>query len=482
MIYLIILLFFIISIILIITIKSKSLANTLTVVNSLIVIASSIYLFIQVTFPISFLSNDYVLIDALSLYEILITGVIFFLAAIYAKGYVSLLIKENELRESNIRIFYLAYNLLLISTIGVFVSNNMALLWIFAEITTILSAVLIVILNAKENIVAAIKYIFITSTAMLFSLVGLVFLFAASKTAGIESTLNWNELMQVAGQINPQLLLFSFVFIFIGFAAKSGIVPFHAWLPPSHAKAASDVSVLLSSVVLNIGIYAIIRIYALINPTIYGHIASNVLLIFGIITVGIAGFSMLVRRNLKKLIAFSSIENMGFILIGIAVGNLFWVLFYILAHALTKALLFFSAGIIHRQYDSVKVGEIRNVLKLQPLASFGLIIGSIAIIGTPLFPIFIPKFFIIASLAKLSLILTFIVLLFILIAAGSFVWFIIRILTEQGNEPKKYIIFLSMKLPIIILIILLVIIGVYLPESLFNILNLIASQLGFGGV
>jgi len=454
----------------------------LTIANSLIVIAASGYLFAYRASPIILLSNNYVLIDALSLYEILITGVIFFLASLYAKGYVSLLVKENELRESNLIIFYFAYNLLLISTIGVFVSNNLALLWIFAEITTILSAVLIVILNAKDNIIAAIKYIFITSTAMLFSLVGLVFLFAASKSAGIESTLNWNELLQAAGQINPQLLLFSFVLIFIGFAAKSGIVPFHAWLPPSHSKAASDVSVLLSSVVLNIGIYAIIRIYSLINHTSYGQTASSVLLTFGIITVGIAGFSMLVRRNLKKLIAFSSIENMGFMLIGIAVGNIFWTLFYVLAHALTKALLFFSAGIIHRQYESVKVGEVRNALKLQPLASLGLAIGSIAIIGTPLFPIFIPKFFIIASLSKLSFILAFVVLLSLLIAAGSFVWFIVRILTEQGNSPEKYPIFISMKLPIAILIILLFILGVYLPPILSNVLNVIASQLGFGGL
>ncbi|MDD2777548.1 MAG: proton-conducting transporter membrane subunit [Methanocellales archaeon] len=482
MIYGIILLFFILSFIIIILAKSNALINILTIFNSLIAIVTPIYLFVYAALPISLLSNNYVSIDALSLYEILIAGVIFFLASIYAKGYVFLLVKENELKESNIKLFYLAYNLLFISTIGVFVSNNLALLWIFAEITTIISAVLIVVLNAKENIIAAIKYIFITSTAMLFSLVGLVFLFAASKSAGIEPTLNWNELLQVAGQISPQLLLFSFVLIYIGFAAKSGIVPFHAWLPPSHAKAASDVSVLLSSVVLNIGIYAIIRMYSLIHPTIYGQTASNVLLVFGIITVGIAGFSMPVRRNIKKLIAFSSIENMGFILIGVAVGNLFWTLFYVLAHALTKALLFFSAGIIHRQYGSVKVGEIRNVLKLQPLAATGLIIGSIAIIGTPLFPIFIPKFFIIASLSKVSLSLAFILLMFILIAASSFVWFILRIVTEQGNTPEKYPIFINMKMPIVILIIMLLLLGVYMPKILFDFLNVISSQLGFGGL
>ena len=473
---------FITTIILILLTRSRSIMNLLTIINSLIVIFFSIYLKIY-TNQLLLLANNYLFIDALSIYELLITGTIFLLAAIYARGYVSLLIKEKELKESLVKLFYVAYNLLLISVVGVFVSNNFALLWIFAELSTIFSVILIVVLNAKENIIAAIKYVFITSTAMLFSFAGIILLFAASKTTNIGATLNWNELLEVAGQINPKLLLFSFVLIFIGFAAKSGIVPFHGWLPPSHGKAASDVSVLLSSVVLNIGVYAIIRMFSIINQSIYARSATNILLIFGIVTVGIAGFSMLVRRNLKKLIAFSSIENMGFLLIGVAVGNLFWTLFYMLAHALTKALLFFSAGIIHRQYESMKIGEIRDALKLQPLASIGLIIGSLAIIGTPLFPIFIPKFFILASLSKVSWILTIIVLLFLLVAAGSYIWFIIRILTEQAPSEiklEKYAIFKTMKIPIIILIIILILLGLFLPEFLSNLLNNIVTQLRMG--
>ncbi|VVB77817.1 F(420)H(2) dehydrogenase subunit M [uncultured archaeon] len=458
--------------------RSRKTMNYVTVLHSLSIILIYSYLLLRFNLPISVLKNNYLMLDAFSIYEILIAGIIFLLAAIYAEGYIKSLIHEKEFNKTNIKLFYLSYNFLLFSMVLVFSSNNLALLWIFAEITTILSATLIVTLNAKENIVAAMKYVFITSTAMLFSFIGLIFLFAASKSVNGVSTLNWDVLFSISQQISPQLLFFSFIFMFIGFAAKSGIVPFHTWLPPSHSKAASDVSALLSGVVLNIGIYAIIRMYVLIAPTSMGPAASIILMIFGILTVAVASLSMLVRTNLKKLIAYSSVENMGFMLIGIALGNMFWVLYYILAHALVKALLFFSAGIIHRQSGSMKAGNIKDILKLQPLACFGLIIGSIAIIGTPLFPIFFPKFYILTSLAQSSLLLCLLVLFFLFVAAGSFIWLIINLTTFQGKEKiEKYRIYLSMKIPIIILIVILFILGVYFPQGLQNLLKIITLKL-----
>jgi len=459
--------------------SSFKIINYITIFHSLFIILLSIYLFLKVQLPVTFLENNYILLDILSLYEIFITGVIFFFASVYAGGYIECLINDNELSKKNVKLFYLVYNALLFMMILVFSSNNLSLLWIFAEITTILSAILIVTLNAKDNILAAMKYVFITSTAMLFSFIGLIFLYSASNHAGSIGTLNWNELMLISQQIPPQLLIFSFVFIFIGFAAKSGIVPFHTWLPSVYAKSPSDVSVLLSGAIHNVGLYAIIRAYTLIAPTSMGNTASLIMLIFGILTIGVASLSMIVRTNLKKLIAFSSIETMGFMLIGIALGNIFWVLYFMLANALIKAVLFFSAGIIHRQYNSVRVGDINNIFKLQPLAAVGLIIGSIAIIGTPLFPIFMPKFYILASLIKISIISVVFVLLFLLIAVSGYVWLIIRLVTQQGKTKDRYFVYLSMKMPIIILIICLLILGVYFPQPLADTLNLITLQLGF---
>ena len=285
--------------------------------------------------------------------------------------------------------------MLLLVLVLAFFSDNLALFWILAELTTILSAMLVAILSARENIDAAIKYIFIASASMLFSFVGLIFLFETSRSVLGTGTLNWTILMQHAGTFPAGMMVAAFALVFIGYAAKSGIFPFHTWLPDAHAKAPSAVSAILSAVLLNVGIYGIIRVYAIVHQTPAAATLSPMLALFGFLTVGIAALSMLPQKNLKKLIAFSSIENMGILLIGIALSTpvaIFWVLFHIMAHSLTKASLFFSSGILHRQYRSRlstdTVDDIRDVFRFQPLAAWGIIIGGLAIIGTPFFPLF----------------------------------------------------------------------------------------------
>ncbi len=146
--------------------------------------------------------------------------------------------------------------------------------------TTILSAVLIVALSAKENITAALKYIFIASTAMLFSVIGIIILFALSKQTLGEGTLNWNELMQAAVLMNPKYFSFAFAFIFIGFASKAGIAPFHTWLPQAHARAPSMISAVLSGVLLNCGLFGIIRLFAVAHQTDSWKVISIIILVF----------------------------------------------------------------------------------------------------------------------------------------------------------------------------------------------------------
>ena len=208
------------------------------------------------------------------------------------------------------------------------------------------------------------------------------------------------------------------------------------------------------------------------------------LIIFGVITIAIAAFSMLARENIKKLIAFSSVEHMGLILLGIGLGTpvvLFWVLFHILGHALTKSLLFFSAGILRQQYHSNRYLDMKNVLALQPLASAGIIIGSVAVIGTPMFPLFLSKFYILSELAGFSGWLLFIVLLLLLMVAASFALFMVRTFSQAGTDEAqvRYRASLSMKFSIIAQVGLLVALGVFFPLGLANMLKNIVASLGF---
>lgn len=459
------------------------LLNLLTLAHAVITLSLTIFALSSLSLPQFYLSGRYLFIDSLSVYEVLIASFVFLLAALYAQGYVRSLLRAREINRENLKLFYGAFNLLLVVIVFAFFANNLALFWILVELTTIISAILIVTLNAKENILAALKYVFTASSAMLFSFIGILLVFAMTKQVLGAGTLNWNELLAQASALPSPLFTLAFVLMFVGFAAKAGIAPFHTWLPPAHAKAPSVVSTLLSAVLLNIGIYGILRIYSIAHQTASVRAASLTLIVFGIFTMGVAAFSMLSRENIKKLIAFSSIEHMGMMIIGIGLGTplaLFGVLFYTLGHSLIKSLLFFSSGILHRQFGSDKFYDMKNVFKSQPLAAAGVIMGGTAIIGTPVFPLFSAKLSILIGLGEVSGWLLFLVLLLILIVAASFAIFIVRTCcqTSDTEAARQYQAPWNMKLPVVVLMALIVALGLFVPRGLSGMLNDIVTSLG----
>jgi len=456
-----------------------------------ILLAGYVLLFQQVPVSSFLIGSQFFFMDHFGLYEVLIASVIFTCAAVYARGYVESLLGSRELEKGSLRLFYASWTLLLFVLVLAFFSDNLALFWIFAELTTILSAMLVAILSARENIDAAIKYIFIASASMLFSFVGLIFLFETSRTVLGAGTLNWTVLMQHATAFPAGMMVAAFALVFIGFAAKSGIFPFHTWLPEAHAKAPSAVSAVLSAVLLNVGMYGIIRVWAIVHQTPAAATIALVMGLFGFFTVGIAAFSMLPQKNIKKMIAFSSVENMGFLLIGTAVSTpvaIFWVIFHIMAHAFTKAGLFFSAGILHRQYRSRlasdAVDDIRDVFQYQPFAAWGIIIGGLAIIGTPFFPAFFSEVFILIQLGGVSLPALLLLLALLFIAAASLGYFVMTSFSRVSApgtpmEIEPYATPLTMKIPVLFLLALIICLGILFTGQEISFFDQIVRELMF---
>ena len=474
--------------VLLLTVVSKShrTMNILSIILPASYLVLTLFTLVYAAIPTYSLGGNYFLVDHLSLYEILISAFLFLLAALYSRGYIEGSIEIHEMDRSSLKLFYLAFNLLLMAITYAFFADNLALFWILAELTTAFSAVLIVILNAPKNIGATLKYVFITSTCMLFSFIGLILIFTLTENNFGAGTLNWSSLMSIASTLSPAIMFAAFIFTFVGFAAKSGIVPFHAWLPSAHSKAPAPVSAILSGCVTSVGIYGIIRVYTIASQTSELPKISWFLIGFGLISMVIAALTMLNQVNLKKLIGYSTVENMGFLLVGLGIGTplaLFWMLFYTLAHAFTKASLFFSAGILHHQYKSVRMEHIRNVFKFQPLAAWSLILGTIAIIGMPLSAIFLPKLSILLESAKLSPFLLLGLLIVFLFVAGAFGIFMIKLLSKKEEDTpgvKRYEASLGMKIPIVILLVTVFALGVFFPQQLTNLLNSIVSELKIG--
>lgn len=433
------------------------------------------------------------MVDHLNLFLMLITGIIFTCASIYAVGYIGGLVKAGELDRRSLKIFYIGYSFLLLATTLAFYAPNVAQFWIFAELTTVFSALLVAILAVKDTIDASLKYIFVCSTSMLFSFIGIIFLFELMrKTSGTGGgTLDWQTILAVAPHCDSRMLGIVSIFFFIGFAAKSGIVPLHTWLPEAHAKAPSSVSAVLSGVILNIGIYGILRMTGIIHQTGISGQISLLLLIFGMITISVACFSMLRQKGTKQLIAFSSIENMGFLLLASGIGTpvaIFWMLFHMMGHSFVKAGLFFSAGILHRQYRSpTHKGEdrIADIFRLQPFAAATFIIGCVAITGTPLFPLFLSKFGILLEAGKISMYIPLIVLLLFAVAAAAIFRFILHTIGDRytdGEEPLPYVVPGWMKAPVVFLLILSGIVGIMMLPGEEAFLLAAVHDIGMSGM
>ncbi len=472
--------------VLLLTIASKShrTINLLSIVLPASYVALVLFTVAYNTLPSYLFDGEYFFVDHLGIFEVLITAVLFLLAALYARGYIEGSISMGEMSRVNLKLFYVAFDLLLVVITYAFFSNNLALFWILAELTTAFSAVLVVILNAPKNIGATLKYVFITSTCMLFSFIGLILIFTLTESALGAGTLTWSTLMTYATALSPGILFAAFLFTFVGFAAKSGVVPFHAWLPSAHSKAPAPVSAILSGSITSVGIYGIIRMYAIVAQTSEAAKVSIFLVAFGAVSMAVAALTMLNQVNLKKLIGYSTVENMGFLLVGLGIGTpvaVFWMLFYTLAHAFTKASLFFSAGILHHQFESVRMERIKNAFKLQPFACWSLILGAIAIIGMPATAIFLPKLSILFESAGMSPLLLIGLLLIFLFATAAFGVFLIKLLArtdDNAGETKRFKVPLTMKIPIIALLATVFVLGVFFPQQLTDFIKTIVTELG----
>ena len=460
--------------------------SLLGVVHPVLSLILTLYLIVS---PSVWAESSFFLIDHMSLFVMLITSIIFSAASIYAVGYIDGLVRSGDLEKGSLRIFYFGFSLLLAVTTMAIFTPNIALFWICAELTTVLSALLIAILALRATIDASLKYIFICSTSMLFSFIGIIFLFEAVRNKTGVGSLEWKEILHEAAGLDSGMVFIAFVFFFIGFAAKSGIVPFHTWLPEAHAKAPSAVSAVLSGAILNVGMYGILRMTGIMQGTeVFGQV-SVLLIVFAMITMSVACLSMLRQKKLKSLIAFSSIENMGFIMLGIGIGSpvaLFWALFHMLGHSCIKAGLFFSAGILHRQYKiPTRTGEdeIGDLFLLQPFAAVTLMAGCAALIGMPLFPLFLSKVGILLASAEVSVLIPALVLLLFACAGVALVRYYLSVMAVRfppGEGPVPYQAPLSMNLPIVLLLLLSIGIGTVMIPGEEAFLAAAVADLGFG--
>ena len=412
--------------------------------------------------------------DSIGLYFFSIMSIVFAGVSVYSIFY----FKEHDLSPKKESVFTSEILFFVVAMTGVILATHLALLWVFVEATTLTSALLIYFEKKKSSLEAAWKYVYICSVGIALAFVGIILLSVGSKSIG---SLFFQDLYNHALEINPFWLKIAFAFIFIGFGTKIGVAPIHAWLPDAHSEAPSPVSALLSGTLLNSAFLGLVRVQEIF---IHAHLESFTNFIFiltGFLSLLVSSVFMLRIKNYKRMLAYSSIENMGILFIGVSLGQFgfFAVMLHALSHSLSKASLFLTSGNILHLYKSKKIEDVKGLLVKDPRTGWFWIVSSLSILGMPPFPAFLSKFLIIQALWMNGLtwlaIPFFLFLVIISYGMGNAVFkmsFGKPLIEGKENQNLSYVAYI----PQLVILVILLIIGTYMPNQILAFIN---SAAGF---
>ncbi len=341
-------------------------------------------------------------VDALSGVLLLLLGVVGLAAVLYSVDYLGWEDSPHALSLPRLRRYHSFLLLFLFTMFVVAEANDLGLLWIAMEGTTLVSAVLVGFYHNRRSIEASWKYLVICSVGLVFALFGTLLLYLASGAVSGPSgaTLEWTRLMQVAPKLDPGLVRLAIVFLFIGYGTKAGLAPMHTWLPDAHSESPTPVSAMLSAGLLKCAIFALVRVNAITSRMPGFTFTTWLFLGFGLLSVVLASLFILVQRDLKRLLAYSSVEHIGIISIGIGFGGvlgLFGAFYHMINHAATKTLLFLTGGTLTIQAGTKDLEEISGSLAAVPATGGLLLLGVLALAGVPPFSIFSSEFIILTA-------------------------------------------------------------------------------------
>jgi len=341
-------------------------------------------------------TQAFLVIDQLSAVLVLIIGIVGTTCCLYTVSYLRSDLKNGELTERQVGRFFGLLHLFVATMYLAVLADNLGVMWVAIEFTTIVSALLVGFYGNKAALEAAWKYIIICTVGIAFAMLGIILTFYAARgvLGSDEISLSWRFLYPVAAKLDPSLMKLAFIFILVGYGTKAGLFPLHTWLPDAHSQAPSPVSALLSGVLLNCAIYAIIRFHLLTTMAVGYNFSGRLLIIFGLMSMAGALPFILVQKDIKRLLAYSSVEHVGIIILGIGLGGVLGytgAILHLINHALGKSVLFLSAGTLAQTYHSKLIPRMQGIGQLLPITSKVFMASLLAIGGAPPFGLFISE-------------------------------------------------------------------------------------------
>ncbi len=340
--------------------------------------------------------NGFLYVDPLAAFFLITVSIVIALSALGSLSYLRTEERLSSLSRTQVRVYFAAFGVFGAMMLASLESGNLGLLWILIEASTLASAVLVGLEATGPALEAAWKYVIISSLGVTMALVATLLLFFSASRIGLGSTqsLIWQHLFAHAQGLLESPLRLAFLLAVVGYGTKVGLAPMHTWLPDAHSEAPSPASAMLSAALLNTGMYAIMRFKTISSVQLGAGYTGTVLLVFGFLSIAVGGLFMVGQGNFKRLFAYSSVEHMGIISVALGFGGVlgfYGALLHTLNHAIGKSILFLSSGDIVHRYRTRKIADVRGLLRMLPLTGGVLFLGSLAIVGSPPFGLFLSE-------------------------------------------------------------------------------------------
>ncbi|WP_153116130.1 hydrogenase 4 subunit F [Rhodocyclus tenuis] len=363
--------------------------------------AGALTLHVINTGPASFFGEQF-FVDPLNVFLIALTAFVGFTTSLFSRPYLRAEVARGKLDGGRMRLYHSMFQLFMGAMLTALSTNNLGILWVSMEAATLATVLLVALYRTPASLEAAWKYFILCGVGIAQALFGVILLyFAAERVLGAEGgALLWTHLNAIKSDLEPTVLSLAFIFLLVGYGTKCGFAPLHNWLPDAHAEGPTPVSAVLSGLLLNVALYAVLRCKTLVDGALETHFAGNLMMGFGLFSVVVGAFSLARQKDIKRLFGYSSIEHMG--LIGFAFGMggpaaSFAGLLHMTVHSLTKSAIFFAVGHAVQKVGSAAIDDIRGLLRASPMIGWSLALGALAILGMPPFGVFASEFLILTT-------------------------------------------------------------------------------------
>lgn len=345
------------------------------------------------------------LVDSFNVYLIVLTAFVGLTTSIFSGPYMAHEKELGKLSDRRLKLYYSMYQGFMLAMYLVLTTNNMGVMWVAMEGATLATVLLVSLYRTPESIEAAWKYFILCGVGIAQALFGTILLYYAAVQIGdSENALLWSVLYENADKLNPDILKIAFVFMLIGYGTKIGLVPLHNWLPDAHSEGPTPMSAVLSGLLLNDALYAVVRNKMLVDGATDSNMAGLLMMGFGLLSFLVAALFLHRQKDIKRLFSYSSIEHMGLMTFAFGMGGplaTFAALLHMTVHSLTKSAIFVTVGHAAQLAGTQNMDKIRGLIRTQPKIGWGLLIGAVAIAGFPPFGVFTSEFLLLLATMQL---------------------------------------------------------------------------------